>query len=208
MTEINEYRQNLQPLIISEAERLFRRSGIKSVTMEDISKNLHISKRTIYELYTNKENLLIEVLRNSINKRRKHLEDFSKNCDNIMDVFIESFRVQLQSNLTTDPNFYYDIEKYPGAKAMLNKHHEEESKASYDFFMQGVREGYFLSNIDLNTLMRILSVTKDAICHNPLFKQLTFNQLLHSYILVIARGLCTQKGLVKFDEFLNNYNNS
>ena len=208
MTEINEYRQNLQPLIISEAERLFRKKGIRSVTMEEISKSLHISKRTIYELYTNKENVLIEVLRNSIKKKKEHLEEFSKNCDNIMDIFIETFRIQLQANITTNQEFYSDLEKYPGAKKLLNQHHEDEHKNVCEFFMQGVKDGYFLHNIDLDFFMRVVFTTKNAMIDNPHLKNVTFNYFLRNYICVIARGLCTQKGLIKFDEFLNNYNNT
>lgn len=206
MTEINEYRQNLQPLILSEAERLFRQKGIKAVTMEEISKNLHISKRTIYELYTNKEEVLIEVLKNVIKQRTKHLEEFCKSCSNVMDILIDSFRIQLQTSLNTHPKFYHDIEKYPGAKAMLQKHHENERKASQDFLMQGIKQGYFLPNVNLDIFMRIVSVTKGAILNDPQLKKLTFNELLNNYIYIITRGFCTQKGLVKFDEFMNNYN--
>lgn len=205
MTEINEYRQNLQPLIISEAERLFRKKGIKSVTMEEISKNLHISKRTIYELYTNKENLLIEVLNVSIISNKQHLEDFSRKCDNVMDILIESFRLQLQVSLNTNPDFYYDLEKYPRANAMLNDRRDDERKDSSRFFEKGVSEGYFIPNIDFDVLMRIIYVTKDALRNDAYLKKLTFKDILDNYVSILIRGICTQKGIAQFDEFLNNY---
>ena len=205
MPEINEYRQNLQPLIISEADRLFRQKGIKSVTMEEISKNLHISKRTIYELYTNKEEILVEVLRRSISSNRHYLEEFGKKCSNVMDPIIEYFRLQLQTILTTNPNFYYDIEKYPKALQILDELHEEERAASTDFFQKGISEGYFIPDIDFNVFMHLVSVTKDALRTAHLLKRFTLNEITYNYLCVCIRGICTQKGIAMFDEFLSNY---
>ena len=45
---------------MSTAFNLFSQYGIKNVSMDDIAHNMNISKRTIYELFDNKETLLIE----------------------------------------------------------------------------------------------------------------------------------------------------
>ena len=45
--------------IIAEASALFAKSGIKRLTMDDLAKHIGISKRTIYEHFKNKEELLI-----------------------------------------------------------------------------------------------------------------------------------------------------
>ena len=202
MHEINEYRQNLQPLIISEAEKLFRQRGIKSVTMEEISKTLHISKRTIYELYTNKEEILIEVLQMSHKRKKAHLDDFAKHCDNVMDILIEVLRLQTESSACTHSSFFHDIAKYPKAEKMLASFQDEQQEASSDFFERGVKEGYFLSNIDFRTFLRIMYAMHLVLRNEDKLNTITFQELLNNYILVLMRGICTQKGLVKLDQFL------
>lgn len=204
VAEINEYRQNLQPLIISEAERLFREKGIKAVTMEEVSRNLHISKRTIYELYTNKEEVLIEVLKTVHERKRRHLEEFTRHSNGIMDVLIEVFRMQLEASVTTNPSFYRDLEKYPQAEALLAQISASRREASSDFFARGVKEGDFLPDIDFDVFIRIMSAVEYAIKNNDLLKGITFKQLLSNYIRILIRGICTQQGLQRFDQFFLN----
>ena len=201
MTATNEYRQALQPLIIAEAERLFRQRGIKAVTMEEISKNLHISKRTIYELYTNKEEVLLEVLQQAHEHKVRHLEDFSRHCDSIMDILIEVFRMQLEASVTTNSCFYHDLKKYPKAEALLKQYTASRRDSSYDFFAKGVKEGYFLPTIKFQVFMRIMAAIEDTLQNDATLKQLTFHDLLNNYIRILIRGICTEKGLLRFDQF-------
>ncbi|MBO7052132.1 MAG: TetR/AcrR family transcriptional regulator [Prevotella sp.] len=207
MTATNEYRQALQPLIIAEAERLFRQRGIKAVTMEEISKSLHISKRTIYELYTNKEEVLLEVLQQTHERKMRHLEEFSRHCNSIMDILIEVFRMQLEASVTTNSSFYHDLKKYPKAEALLKQYTAYRRDSSYDFFAKGVEDGYFLPTIKFKVFMHIMAAIEDTIQNDVTLKQLTFRDLLNNYIRILIRGICTQKGLLRFDQFWEQQQN-
>lgn len=55
-----EYREQLKGRILQSAMHEFRTNGIKQVKMDDIARKLGISKRTLYEIYGNKEDLLME----------------------------------------------------------------------------------------------------------------------------------------------------
>ena len=59
MTEINQYRQELKDRIISYAMPEFYKRGVKAVKMDEISQGLHVSKRTVYEIFGDKEELLL-----------------------------------------------------------------------------------------------------------------------------------------------------
>ena len=65
------YRQELRDKILRTAIRLFKQHGVKSVKMDDISNALAISKRTLYEIYDNKEELLLAGVRLEMNKRQQ-----------------------------------------------------------------------------------------------------------------------------------------
>ena len=56
---ITTYRQELSENILHTALKLFWKKGIKAVKMDDIAAQMSISKRTLYELYRNKEVLLL-----------------------------------------------------------------------------------------------------------------------------------------------------
>ncbi len=51
MAEINQYRQELKDRIISYAMPEFYKRGVKAVKMDEISQGLHVSKRTVYEIF-------------------------------------------------------------------------------------------------------------------------------------------------------------
>ena len=54
------YRQELKDKILTVAMKEFKQKGIRSVKMDDIANLLSISKRTMYEIYADKEHLLLE----------------------------------------------------------------------------------------------------------------------------------------------------
>ena len=54
------YKMELRNRILKAAMTEFLHKGVKSVKMDDIANTLAISKRTLYEIYSNKEELLLE----------------------------------------------------------------------------------------------------------------------------------------------------
>ena len=51
-------REELRRLVVSASGEMFFRNGIRQVKMDDIASKLSISKRTLYEIFANKEELL------------------------------------------------------------------------------------------------------------------------------------------------------
>ncbi|HEY9550780.1 MAG TPA: helix-turn-helix domain-containing protein, partial [Prevotella sp.] len=70
------YRQELKGKILEAAMLEFAKKGIRAVKMDDIATILSISKRTLYEIYSNKEDLLLEGIRMKHEERERHFKDF------------------------------------------------------------------------------------------------------------------------------------
>lgn len=85
MAEINQYRQELKDRIISYAMPEFYKRGVKAVKMDEISQGLHVSKRTVYEIFGDKEELLLAGMMRQLEKKsfevRKFRQDPSEECD-------------------------------------------------------------------------------------------------------------------------------
>lgn len=62
------YRENLKIKILDTSMQLFKQKGIRAVKMDDIANDMGISKRTLYEIYSNKEDCFTNVL-NTILRR-------------------------------------------------------------------------------------------------------------------------------------------
>ena len=77
---ITAYRENLRNKILNTAMTLFKQRGIKAVRMDDIATEMGISKRTLYEIYSNKEDLLYECVKNDGKTMTERLSATSTRC--------------------------------------------------------------------------------------------------------------------------------
>lgn len=99
------YRESLRHKILDTAMSFFKKKGIKAVRMDDISTELGISKRTLYEIYSNKEDLLFECLRNENEIMTKRLADYAMTAENEMAVIAYFIKIKLKDLGTINPLF-------------------------------------------------------------------------------------------------------
>ena len=107
------HHKNIRYEIIREADKRFRKYGIKAVTMDDIARGIGISKRTLYETYPNKEVVLMGVLTNIMEERDDLLQEVMSKTDNVMDILCEVLRLQIEFSAATHSAFFSDMAKYP-----------------------------------------------------------------------------------------------
>lgn len=205
MKEYTSYKLGLRPAILEEAQRSFTLYGIRAVKMDDIAKNLGISKRTVYELYATKEDLLCEVVMARQEAREKQIETLSAQCDNTMDLLIGVLSLQLETAASTNFNFFKDIAKYPKVAQVVDDYCERQHVYSVQFFAKGVEEGYFLSGVDYDVFNKVVFGTMEMLRSDDRYDDLEYRNLFLGYLYVMIRGLCTQKGLEKIDEFVRTH---
>ena len=75
--QYNSHKQELKDRIKKAASEMFFKNGIRQVRMDDIAHNLGISKRTLYEIYDNKEQLLLDVVKYNNEENVKKLTAFA-----------------------------------------------------------------------------------------------------------------------------------
>lgn len=202
--EYTAYKQRLRPAILEEANRCFAKYGIRAVKMDDIARNLAISKRTVYELYATKEDLLCEVVMSRHKQRDKEIQELVQLADNTMDVLIGVLSIQLKSVATTNFNFFKDMVKYPKVAKAVNEYFEQQHARAAKFFANGVEEGFFLHTVDYVVFNRIVSGVFDMLCIDRRYDDLTYPELFKNYLWVMIRGFCTGKGIEKIDRFMED----
>ena len=86
------YKQALKGRILETAMKLFVEQGVKAVKMDDVAQALTISKRTLYELYKDKEELLYQGILQFNEKHRNSMLAFIDEAPTVMDIIIELSR--------------------------------------------------------------------------------------------------------------------
>jgi len=200
--DISDYKLNLRERIPDVAMQLFTERGINAVRMDDVAQTMGISKRTIYELYDKKEDLLFEVVVKHFKQRMDRMEQAVSHCSNVMEILLEVYHMKVSDFKSTNPLFFLEMVRYPLVKRFLDEQNELMRDHSLAFIQRGVEEGYFRS--DLNFQMSVLQFDAmgEYIMQKELYRQYSIEDIFRNLVFVSLRGLCTDKGIKAIDEML------
>lgn len=118
----------LRERIIMTATEAFTLKGIKCITMDDIAAALGISKRTLYEVFADKESLLKECILQKQAERDKYLQEIYEQSNNVLEVILAVFQKSIEIFHQTNKRFFEDIKKYPKVYAMMKDRSESDSE--------------------------------------------------------------------------------
>ena len=206
MKKINhptEYRKELRGRILEVAMQDFIQRGIRAVKMDDIAGSLGISKRTLYEIFPNKESLLLEGIRLKQAMGEEEMAKYvTEKNPNTMDIIMKFYHMQMEELSSLPLTFITEISRYPLVTEFLRKKHQKSEENANRFFQRGVKEGYFRSNVDYELISRLgEGMTQNAIARQ-LYFQYEPQYIFRNIIFLFLRGFCTQKGLEYIDNTL------
>lgn len=198
--------------ILEEVGKLYLRHGIRSVTMDDVACELGISKKTLYQHFKDKEDLVDQVVDTYFlkNPNFRFTEKVGMNAiDRILNVrahIIKMFKL-VQNNLE------FDLKKsYPKVYTkVINFKREKIYEDNFSVTEQGKAEGLFRKEVDSDFMAR-LAVGRFLFVLNPDNKIFTEEEVrdIHLFDQIIDyhfHGICTEKGLTYFKQQLNNVQN-
>lgn len=201
---ITTYKESLKEKILSAAMALFAEKGIKAVKMDDIANSLSISKRTIYEICENKEDLLFEGVKKRKSAQQEALREFAEGADNVMDIILHSFRLTIEQFKFTNPVFYSDLMKYPRIMRYFEEDKKKSQKQFREFLHRGIGEGYFREDVNYDLIIYILSAQERYIMMSQLYNMYSMEEIFYNLIFISLCGICTNKGIEVLDGFLIN----
>lgn len=201
------YRRNLKGMILDVAMHEFYSNGIKSVKMDDIAKKLQISKRTLYEIYGNKEELLLEGLRRDELFFEKQLQHFaSEQARNVMEIVMKFFQMQMKRLAMVNPCFFVELHKYDLIVSYLDKVHIRRNVRSVEFFKTGIKEGLFKEDLDYELISLLCEEMIRGVMAKELYRVYDLQHIFRNIIIVFVRGFATKEGIAVIDKLLEKEN--
>ena len=207
---MSEYTKHLTPRpelrerIIETAEQAFTIHGIKSITMDDIATSLSISKRTLYEVFSDKEALLEEC----ILKKQKEADEFVRNvlttAGNVLEVMLKCYQRSIEAFHTTNKSFFEDIKKYPKAYGLLMRRRNQDSEEIVNFFKEGVKQGIFRDDVNFAIVNLLVSEQIDLLMNKDVCKEYSFLEVYESIMFTFLRGISTAKGAQELENFIRD----
>jgi len=192
-----------QELIISTASRLFEQFGIRSVSIDNVCNELRISKKTFYNYFSQKEDLVEAVLvyQNNI-QHEKFLKIFkNKNAIDSLILTIREIRKTIGQESLAMCN---DLEKYyPKVNDKYEQIAREEIRAGFERFLnQGIEEGYFRDDLDVEMIALFHSLqmkkTFEQMSQDP--RKFSKKRIFDFFIDLMIHLIANEKGLKYMDE--------
>ena len=194
------YKLELRNRILKAAMTEFLHKGIKSVKMDDIANTLAISKRTLYEIYSNKEELLLEAVRIHEQEFNDHMLQYSLDKNhNVMDIIIEFYKKKLLAIADVSPLFLVELRKYKQVVEYLERMNAERHNNALLFFRRGVKEGFFRSDLNFDIILKTSSASANYAMETQMYKNYSITAIMHNTIFLYLRGICTTKGIKVLD---------
>lgn len=191
--------------ILSYAIENFSRNGIRNVKMDDIASDLGISKRTLYQLFKDKENLLIECFKYSEKRSAKLYSELTESTDNILELYTKWLKMRIDEIRSVNPQFFSDLNKYSRVQKYFRDVSAMKSKEGLKFINMGIAQGLFRNDINYNVLLRISEITAESIMRNELYLEYSYDDLFGSASIMSVRGICTKKGYDLLDQYIESY---
>jgi AcrR family transcriptional regulator len=190
--------------IITSVNRMFLRYGLKSVTMDDIARELGMSKKTLYVYFRDKNDMVVKTLRYFMEEHQCKLDVIYDDKSNAIDESFEIFKMVMEDMHEVKPKIFFDLKKYypDGWKIYENFRTTHIPALVEENLKKGISEGLYRS--DLNT--RIISLAYGHLIHsifeNDYFpeKEFDFKTLYVDIFHYHIHGISSQKGLDYLNE--------
>lgn len=189
--------------ILNGSENLFMKYGIKSITMDEIARELGISKKTLYQHVDNKADLVSKVIKSHFEGEKQFMTEIAEKSDNSVDEMIQIFRHVAQHLRRVSPTVVFDLQRYyPEAwKVQTEFKNQYIHNCISQNIERGIREGFYRKGVNIDIISKFYIHTIEVFTDPEIFPvgEYTFVEIYSQFIQYHLNGLLTDKGRVIFE---------
>ena len=204
-TKHSTSRVELRERIILAAVELFTTNGIKSITMDEIAASLGISKRTLYEVFPDKETLLEECILKSQKDGDIFVKGVIETSGNVLEVLLRCYQWSIERFHATNKKFFEDIKKHPKAYQLMKNNRNRSSEDTVNFFKEGVKQGIFRDDVNFAIINLLVRDQLDLLMNSDICNEYSFLEVYESIMFTFLRGISTEKGARVLEDFICEY---
>lgn len=199
----------MQDRILLKAKELMFQNGLRQVTMDDLATQLGISKKTIYQYYKDKDDLVKAVVNFELRNHQWLCQNCESNADNAVHEMFLTMETMKEMAKTMNPGTLMELEKYfPSAFDVIKKHKEEYFLSLIkENINKGIEQGFYRNDLEVEILSRFRLETIFIPFNLHLYPLSKFDPIkVHTQLMEhFVYGLMTVKGYEVMQQYkLNN----
>ena len=190
--------------IFKAAYRLFMRYGIRSISMDDIARELSISKKTLYTEYKDKNSLVEMVVLDELKRIDDMIDGILESGANPVEQVFNISRAMIETRKQENPNLLYDLRKYhPSVFEKLMSHRDNMSfKMVAKNLRNGQLQGFYRDDFDVEIIAHIY-INACFELFNPVeypMGEKPVEELYKEHLTYHLRAIVNNKGLEEFNK--------
>lgn len=197
--------------ILKGTEELFMKYGARSISMDDIARHLSVSKKTLYQHFADKDDIVQMVSEMYLNRARKQYDDIASSASNAIDELSRISFCLRRDMADMNPSLLFDLQKYhPKAWGTWQDHKLKFIRESVVRNLeQGIKEGHFRPEINAEIIATLRITSMEAGFDERIFPKEKFrlsevqSQLFDHFVY----GLCTEKGRKLYEKYKHEQSN-
>lgn len=190
--------QDIKDKILKGAEALLMKYGARSISMDDIARHLSVSKKTLYQHFADKEDIISLVSVSYLERARRSYEEIAGTSQNAIEELTRISICLRKDMQELNPALLFDIQKYhPKAWNVWVDHKTRYIRESVIRNLEiGIEEGHFRPEIDAQIIATLRITEVEVAFDDKIFPKDQFSladvqsQLFDHFVY----GLCTEKG--------------
>jgi len=201
---------DLRERIIENASALFFEKGVKSMTMSDIANELGISKRTLYEVFRDKEDLLENCINLHIAKINLSIKTLAEQSEDVIDTMMRIYARSLDEMRTINHSVMYDLKKYHSRLyKKVDQNQGENVFVLLPLLEKGVKQGLIRNDINFEIILWLVKSQFRTLMSDDFLpsNKYTMKDFSKAIILNFMRGIATTLGVKKVDDIVEKLHN-
>ena len=185
--------------IIQRVSELYLKYGIKSITMDDAARELDIAKKTHYEHFKDKDELVKQFVEHHMQQMHEEMQKLQTSQVNAIEELLIVSKFITEYLKSISPSVTYDLQKYyPEIWRNINfKQRDRIFQRIRDNMVRGIKEGLYRKDMNIEIIANFylfrmeMSQTFDLIVES----KYTYEELFHTSFNYHIRGIANQKGI-------------
>lgn len=177
---------------------LFMRLGIKSLTMDDVARELGISKKTLYQFVESKDDLVNKVIELHLTEECSRSEEVARSAKDALEEMLIVLKENIGDMQRMKANIIFELQKYHrDAWEQLQEYQRGFLyKVVRDNLERGIQEGYYRDDIDVDIAAKLHLAQSFAIFDETWFPKPPYSgeTLFREAIMLYLYSILSEKG--------------
>lgn len=192
---MNVMNEHTEKRIIAFTSQSLRQYGIRAVRMDDIAKNMTISKRTIYQVYITKDNLVNTCLQSYLSRMENLFQLIRYNNQDVLGCLWEISKAYIDNLYRAECAFWFDVSRRSEYKYIYTTYTSMWAAELERIIAICQKEKYVIDDLNvqifLESFITLLYNARVVECSPAMLRNSAFFML---------RGIMTEQGIAQFKQ--------